>query len=221
MKKHEGKPTQPSAGTPARKTVEINITLPSFATLQKLQTLPLYHHARRGLRLAKRRPLLVGGVACALLVAGYGVMSYTNARPSTATQTADPLHGLQRGTPDYRTLLPKDKTTESLGGWVRVSPADRNPVYAYVDQIGTTSISVSQQPLPDTFKDDTHKQVEELAKSYSASEKIEVGGTPVYIGTSTKGPQSVIFTKDKLLILIKSTTHIENDQWQSYIASLR
>ena len=51
---------------------------------------------------------------------------------------------LEKGTPSYDTLLPENKSIDQLGGWTRISPPDRNPVYAYTDQIGSTKIIVSQ-----------------------------------------------------------------------------
>lgn len=121
---------------------------------------------------------------------------------------------------EYQTVLPGGKTITELGGWQRVSPDKNDPVYAYVDKIGDVSISVSQQPLPNSFKNDTGEKVAELAKSYNATNKISAGNTTVYIGTSTKGPQSTIFTRNGLLILIKSQKNIDDKAWIAYIESL-
>ena len=102
-----------------------------------------------------------------------------------------------------------------------MSPPDRNPVFAYVDKIGTVPVNVSQQPLPDGFEVGSDDQVEQLAAGYKANEKITVGNSVVHIGTSAKGPQSVIFAKGNLLVLIKSTTRIDNNNWAQYVNSLR
>jgi hypothetical protein len=123
-------------------------------------------------------------------------------------------------TPNYSTILPNNTTIKQLGGWERISPPDTDPVYAYVDKIGTVSISVSEQPVPASFQGNTDGQVAQLAKSYSATDNIDANGTKVYIGTSAKGPQSTIFTKNNLLILIKSTQKIDDGAWVSYINSL-
>jgi hypothetical protein len=122
--------------------------------------------------------------------------------------------------PSYQTILPKGKTITELGGWARVSPTDSTPVYAYIDTIETVSVSVSEQPLPSSFKNNTSDQVATLAKAYNASDKLSADGTEVYIGTSAKGPQSVIFTKKNLLILIKSEKEINNTAWSTYVTSL-
>lgn len=123
--------------------------------------------------------------------------------------------------PEYSTVTPSGAPIEQYGGWTRVSPANTDPAFAYLDKIEGTEIRVTQQPLPDDFKEDTVVQVEQLAQGYKANEKISVGNTTVYIGTSAQGPQSVIFSLDNLLILIKSSAKLSNDQWAQYVNSLQ
>lgn len=118
------------------------------------------------------------------------------------------------GSPEYPTALPEGKSAEDLGGWKRVSPPGDDPVFAYTDSIDDITISVSQQPIPDGL------DIAELARSYSATTTLDVKGTDVYIGTSAQGPQSVILSKNGLLILIKSQYKIPEDSWVEYIASL-
>lgn len=122
--------------------------------------------------------------------------------------------------PEYKTIIPSNKTIVELGGWKRISPPDRSAVFAYVDKIDGVQINVSEQPLPEEFKENTVTQVELLAKGFKADEKVTVGSTEVFIGTSIKGPQSVIFAKNDLLILIKSTAKIDSKSWAAYIGSL-
>lgn len=122
--------------------------------------------------------------------------------------------------PGYQTILPAGTTIKKLGGWERISPPASDPVYAYADKVGTVSISVSEQPLPASFKGDVDGQVAQLAKSYSATDMTDANGTKVYIGTSAKGPQSTIFTKSDLLVLIKSSEKIDDKAWVNYINSL-
>lgn len=119
--------------------------------------------------------------------------------------------------PKYRTVLPDGKSAEELDGWQRVSPPGSAPVFAYEDSIGGVAISVSQQPMPDSL---SGGQVAELAKKFNATNELKAGGTTAYLGTSAKGPQSVIFAKADLLILIKSEENIGDKQWIAYINSL-
>jgi hypothetical protein len=125
---------------------------------------------------------------------------------------------LVRGTPDYDILLPSGKGIEQLGGgWIR---NDSQPLFVYVDKIGTTKINVSEQPLPQDLQTDTELEVEKLAQNYNITEKITVGSTIIHIGTFDKGLQRVIFSKSNLLLLITSNDNLSTDVWIQYISSL-
>ncbi len=121
---------------------------------------------------------------------------------------------------EYQTVLPQGRSIDQLGGWQRVSPDEKAPVYAYTDTIDEVPISVSQQPIPDKFRGDTDAQVAELARKFSATTKLSVDDLTLYVGTSTKGPQSAIVAKNNLLILIKSQKKIDNKSWTRYVQSL-
>lgn len=127
---------------------------------------------------------------------------------------------LEKGTPTFKTILPSGKAIKDFGGWTRVSPPNRAPVYAYVDKIGAVPIAVSQQPLPKDFLSNVPEKVAELAQVYAADKKLNVGDSIAYLGTSAKGPQSVIVVKGGLLILIKASAVIPNSEWEKYIKSL-
>lgn len=153
---------------------------------------------------------------------------YPSQQPNIAAQKGDvsqserqPVNGeLQKGTPDYETVLPAGKDIKDYGGWTRVSPPNRDPVFAYVDKIGSIPINVSQQPLPKEFSEQPDQQVEQLARGYAATRKLSVTGATVFIGNSAKGPQSLIVVKGELLILIKASAAVPDDEWQKYIQSL-
>jgi hypothetical protein len=123
--------------------------------------------------------------------------------------------------PYYDTLLPAGKTIEQLGGWTRSSPTDRNAGFVYVDYIRVNRLTINQQVLPEDFKVDTKVQMEAIAKSLSASEILTVEGLTVYIATSSKGPQTVIFNKNGLLVFLRSNVKLSNDDWIGYINSLQ
>lgn len=123
-------------------------------------------------------------------------------------------------TPDYQTLLPGGKTIEDLGNWRRISPKNNDPVYGYADRIDDTLICVSQQQLPKSFNGKVTSSIAELAKEYNAKDTIETDTTKIYIGTNASGPQSVIFTKEGLLVLIKSKSTINDTSWRDYVVDL-
>lgn len=163
---------------------------------------------RRAVPKNKKRAAILGGTAAACIVAGFVAYAATNQpRPEVTS-------------PSYDTVLPKDKSISALGGWKRVSPPDKEPAFAYADTINGVAVSVSQQPLPKGFSSNTESQVADLASKFNATDKVEAGNTKAYVGTSAKGPQSVIFAKGSVLVLIKSQKKISNDAWAQYIAAL-
>lgn len=123
--------------------------------------------------------------------------------------------------PKYNTLAPKNTSIKNLGGWQRVSPPESDPVYAYTDKIEDVAVSVSQQPLPQSFKKNTNQEVSKLAKSYNASRQLRAGNTTIYVGASAKGPESAIFVKDSVLVLIKSQAAVSDEAWVSYVKNLQ
>ncbi len=182
---------------------------------------PLYNlwQTRRRLRLRLVTVLAVAVCLIAWHIPTISVKTTPVRSESQPTKTSPET--LEKGTPSYTTLVPSGKNIDALGGWTRVSPPDHNAVYAYADNIAGVPVTVSEQPIPDTFKDSIDSSVETLAKSYSANRSISAGNVTVYIGTSAKGPQSIIFVKNNTLILIKSTSALNDGQWSGYIESLQ
>ncbi len=201
--------------TPNEKIVEVNLSLPS------LSIPPSYKKLKKRLATSPKKSL--GIVVFCIAIIGTGMyLSRLPTHPKTSNVNTDQtIQPLARGTPNYATLLPAGKSAADLGGWTRISPANRDPVYAFVDKIGTVQVTVSEQPLPTKLETDPATQVAQLAQNFSATDKFVAGTTTVYIGTSAQGPQSVILTKKNLLILIKSTHTLTNNQWAAYINTLQ
>lgn len=122
--------------------------------------------------------------------------------------------------PNFTALVPASKTIEQLGGWEKLTGPNGDAFYVFTDNVSGVNVNVSQQKLPGKFKSDLNNEMLNLARAYNANLKIDAGETKVYIGTSAKGPQSVIFTKNGVLVLIKSWSTLENGDWIAYINSL-
>ncbi len=209
-------------------TVEIKISMPSH--LPKIPKVhPIAELKKLISKLSKKTIIISGSIAAAAIIglAGFHMLSAHSKKvafqraAAKAAAAEKASSGLTPGTPDFPTVLPAGKTIQSLGGWYRVSPQNRDPVYAFGDKVSGVVVDVSEQPLPANFQNDTSDQVAQLAKSFSANQTLMAGGTTVYVGTSAKGPQSLILTKNNLLILIKSATLIPNKQWSDYVQSLQ
>ena len=202
-------------------TVEIKIALPSMPDLSPITTHPAYASARATAAKIPRKKLALSGIVLAITLFMIGSNLLANHNAKVAADKKNGLQSLTKGTPDYPTVLPAGKSIQELGGWTLVSPPGREPAFAYIDKIGNMQINVSQQQLPAEFKQSTPEKIEKLAKDYGASEAVQASNTTFYIGTSEKGPQSVIFNKDTVLVLIKSSVKINNNEWITYIDSLR
>ena len=161
----------------------------------------------------KNKKLLFSVAILLVIVTIVGVSLLSQQRKNRSADMAQ--------SPQYATILPSGKTIQQLGGWSRVSPQNSTPVYSYADTLESIVISVSQQPLPETFKSEPELQTSKLAESYSATTKFDASGTTIYLGTSASGPQSVIFTKNRLLVLIKSQNKISENAWKSYVQALK
>lgn len=140
---------------------------------------------------------------------GYGVYQ---AQPSRADEISD--------APNFDTILPSGKTIKDFGGWQKLTPPNSEAFYVFVDTINGVTVNVSQQSLPGKFKGDVTNKMVELARAYKANVKLDADGTRVYIGTSAQGPQSVLFTKNGVLVLIKSWSNIPDADWVAYVKSL-
>ncbi len=166
-----------------------------------------------------RRIITVFAYICLALLFSYCFSFLHIGNNTQRTLNGKPI--LISGTPDFKTILPTGKTIKDFGGWTRISPSTSSPAFVYIDKIGESSINISEQPLPDDLKSDTESRINTLAQDFGAREKVTIGSTIIHIGTSTKGPQSIIFSKNGLLIMIKSTVTISNDKWAAYISNLQ
>lgn len=200
----------------APRTIDINLNVPA------LPRIPFRKSISRLVKLTRRHKMRT-----TLLILGVGVGSYFLWPPENSPLSRESLPTIGKvktekieQKPEYRTVLPQGKTIEDLGGWSRVSPPSSAPVFAYPDTVNSVKVNVSQQQLPASLKEES-VQIENLAKGFNATEKITVGNHTAYIGTSAQGPQSVIFVKEDLLILIKSSSKLTNDEWAAYISSLQ
>lgn len=123
--------------------------------------------------------------------------------------------------PNFDPVLPQGKTIKSLGGWQKLTSPNGDAFFVFVDTVNGVTINVSQQQLPGKFKGDITNKMTELSRAYNANTKLDADGVPVYVGTSAKGPQSVLFSKNGLLVLMKSWATIPDSAWIAYVKSFK
>lgn len=160
---------------------------------------------------SNKRLLIIAGIMIFLGVGGLGFGIYQ--AHSSQADVAD-------ATPNFTPLLPKHKTIEQLGGWQKLTSPGGDSFYVFVDTVSGVTVNFSQQRLPGKFNGDVTNKMVDLARSYNATNQLKAGDTKVYIGTSAKGPQSVLFTQNGVLVLIKSWATISDSDWISYIKTL-
>lgn len=209
------------SGDEATKTVEIKISMPDIS-----QTKTAFRKARqkiRSVKLNKKQWACLAGVIVFLALFSASFSWYGNGPKGDTEKQAGGIAGSQDlpEWPQYPTVLPVGKTIEDLGGWARVSPPESDPVFAFKDTIDDVEVFVSQQPIPSNFESDIENSLAQLAQQFNANEHITAGDTQAYLGTSVEGPQSVVLTKNSLLILVKSVSKLSNRQWEQYLATLQ
>jgi hypothetical protein len=212
----------------AAKAIEINISMPSLPKLKipKISWAQVKKQAKRLPRkawigIAIFLFLSVGVYAIPLFTGGFHwphAAHKAAAKPKVTVIGKAAPAGPVKGNPTYATITPDGKT---MSNWSKISPPGRDPVYAYADKIGSVRVDVSEQPLPTSFKADIAGQVSSLAQGFNATQKMIIGATTVYIGTASGGAQSLIFTQNSLLILMRSTGLVSTNQWADYIGRLQ
>ncbi|HLZ14423.1 MAG TPA: hypothetical protein VKQ34_00350 [Candidatus Saccharimonadales bacterium] len=199
-------------------------------------TLPKVNWAHRRRQLAKLWAMTTRKqrwVACIVIAAVLGLWAwphffaggksdrYVGAANPTGVHAANPIGGVQ---PQFPTILPAGKTIQQLGGWGRVSPPDKNPVFAYSDVFGGIHIVVSEQPLPDGFSGSLQAKVAQLANQFAPGAHqvlIKDAESVGYAGPETNGAQSFIAAKVNLLVLIRASGQLSDQSWSDYLATLQ
>jgi len=218
--------TPPPKQAPKPLEISVRVSLPRIDLPKHVQRIkPVARTlSARVQRLAQTKPRSIPKGAWAVLalvavasVAGGVLVSQRKETPVAVTTASTEVLGQQtvQQQPDFKTIQPDNKTATPVS-----YDADKK-VASYTDTLENVSITVSQQPLPEGFLADPAGSVEGLAKQFSANEIITAGVHTAYLGTSAKGPQSVVMQRDGLLIFLYSNKEIPAEAWGKYIAALQ
>lgn len=169
-----------------------------------------------------RRKHAIGTLAVILLGVGLMVFS-SSSNENTATLGESISEGLQisddtlpREKPQFTILYPKG-TSEENYDVVRISPAESDPSYTYLDRFTEDGaiFRVTQQEIPSNFN------LEEAAVGFQATDVIQVDNNKIFHGFSEQGGiQSLLFIKEDKLVLIRSPQKFNDDLWANYYLSL-
>lgn len=159
--------------------------------------------------------ITAAGVGLVIVTAGsiYGVKSFTKSSPVEVQEI-----GPSQTVPSFETLAPNvNSKVEKTATY-----DDEKKVASYNDKIAGTDVTVSQQPLPDSFKASPMDEVEKLAKNFKATKRINTGKVIAFTGISSEdGTQTVIFAKKDLLIFIRATKELNSNNLAAYIDNLK
>lgn len=120
-------------------------------------------------------------------------------------------------TPAYAPLKP---STE--GGAVAGAGYDgKRQMYKYDDVYNGVKMTISQQPLPDILRSNP-KEIQKVAESIGAKEKVVTTNGDAYISTDDKtATQRVVVVHRQLLVFIQSSKSMTNAEWVAYIQRLQ
>jgi len=203
---------------PGVKRIELALTLPD--------TKKIKDRSLKKLSKLTKKQKRIGIVAVSLLVVlcGFKVLTVNKKGQSSNEQGVLGSNNSKipiNVTPEFAVLKPNNKRIEDLGGFARTSPQGAAAAYTYIDTIGGTRVKLTQQQLPQAFKEKPVTELEKLAKNFNASKLIQIDDIAAYIGKSEKGPQTLIFTKDDLLVFAVADNELEEVQWVQYVSGLK
>ena len=180
--------------------LSLNLTIPK----PKMPSLP------------RQKKYLVVGVVGLGIIIGVGSLVLSSGKKTSTDSKGVLSDNAQQ--PDYDILLPMGEKKETASGKIGYDPSKK--VASFTDTIGHINITISQQPLPESFKTDPDASVEKLAQEFSAHEVINESNPKAYIGTSAQGPQTVIFHKSDVLVFIHSSGELDKESWAAYVTQL-
>lgn len=94
-------------------------------------------------------------------------------------------------------------------------------VVSFADKIAGINVIISQQQLPENFKPAVADNVRKMAEQFYANVPLDIKDGSAFLGTSVKGPQTVIINKNNLIIFIQSEKQIDAKDWVNYINTLK
>lgn len=177
---------------------------------------------KRLVTLFKKSPKAIV-LACCLVVIGV-LFVVTNRNSSDnisgvlSAGTETPQDGRTEEKPGFKVLYPGDK--KDLVAVTRKSPSGVL-IHTFLDSIDGTEIEITQQELPAILKENSATELQKIAKSFQATDIIQIDETLVYHGLDEKTSVQSLFTiKSGTLISIRSAQKLSDDKWAAYVLSL-
>lgn len=213
-------PPQSNNGSDKPATVSIHISVPKIRKPSRDQIRGVLSNTydRVPDRLKSRKYAV--GASSLVLIGLVGAIVASTGLLSGDKPADDSKNVLSKSTQqaDFEYSLPGGSKEEADSD-VRFDPEKK--VVNFQDSIGGVQIVISQQKLPVGFEEGTDEKVKKLAEEFAANEQLTTANPTAYLGTSEKGPQTVIFAKKGLLVFIQSSKKIDSHDWAEYITNLK
>lgn len=200
---------------PASTNVSINISLPKLHR-PKLPPLP---------KLPYKKIAIITGIVVAVAIIGLVArhfidQSLTRHRESQAAHQAAAATTPTLSKPNFIPVVPQSEASLASVGPKSAYDGTRN-TYSYSDTFQGTSLTVSQQPVPASFKSAT-AAITTVAKSLGAATPVLANNGTGYLATDTKsGSQTVVFALNDVLIFVQSPFKHSAADWASYLGTLK
>jgi hypothetical protein len=176
------------------------------------------------------RRYIVAGIAISILMfATFIGLQFKHSADLTAAEVAantvinkSIATATESSRPDFTPIQPKVTTQagEPNGNKTATGYDGSRNTYSFKDEVGGNPIVVSQQPIPNKFSSATIA-VAQVAESLSAKESTQTNVGTAYIATDTKSnAQTIVFSKNDLLLFIQSPFKHTGLEWRQYIDKL-
>lgn len=186
-------------------------------------------HAAKTSKAIKKRALLKKKLSIGITFFAVGIIGYlafaqfnpnTSATLGESKDNPNPLVNpdlLPVEKPKFSILVPAGATQEDLD-IKRTNPPESATSYTFIDSLEGSEVlfQVTQQEVPANFN------LQKTATDFQATNIIQIDDNKIYHGFSDKAKiQSLIFVKNRKLVLISSPQKLSDDQWVGYITGLR
>lgn len=202
----------PKDTVPLTYDVPNRLTLQSKSIIKKVKSLAL-----KVMQLPRFKKFRIIGIVVVLGIIFVSSISLIILSSNHATKSSHPTE--QNKKPPFSPLVPPG---ESQLSDLRGSAYDSiHNSYTYDDLYLGVPIRVSEQPLTSGIPN-TSITVARVAVSLHATSTINTDSGLAYItANGTYGKQTIVFSKNNLLIFIQSSDIIEQAAWSSYIDNLK
>jgi|GEM_PF-3386157 hypothetical protein len=184
---------------------------------------------RRKINVSKKPTLIAVGAIMTVSAIGFGVylgMSSDEALlpPQSLGISNELQNGLETPQPveevSFRPFYPEDFEDRGIA-FTQQRRGDTEYV-TYTDTLDGTNFTVTQQLVSEELAQGGDQQVENLARALPvpAESVLQIDDTTIFVGVSEQNRQTLLFTKENVLIFINTEGLIDEATWVGYVSSL-